>query len=92
MTILTKLGSIGESPDFVAFMAHSCFAFAAISFAHTHLSVAVIVSIVLAAVKEFVFDLKYETTPPQTVKDSALDFAGYLVGIVVAWGFWRVGW
>jgi hypothetical protein len=36
-----------------------------------------------AAVKEFWYDLKFEL-PKQTLKDSALDFTFYMVGIVVA--------
>lgn len=46
-------------------------------------SVAVLAALVVAAGKEFWYDLKYEKYPPQTVMDSAVDFAEYCVGIAL---------
>lgn len=43
------------------------------------------VFIILAVLKEFWYDLTFEL-PRQTLADSALDFAFYMLGIVVAVG------
>jgi hypothetical protein len=36
--------------------------------------------------KEFFWDSNFEKNPPQTFKDNAQDFCGYLGGIALAWG------
>ena len=78
---------IGESPTFVAFMAHMWFAFGVLAIlAHFGVTLwaTVPVGVVLAGCKEFWFDLRYERHPPQTLADSALDFAGYMAGVGLA--------
>jgi hypothetical protein len=41
---------------------------------------ALILGTLLAALKEYWFDLRYETDPKQTLADSTLDFTFYLLG------------
>ena len=60
---------------------------AVLTVAHFHAGTAtfvafVVVFNVLAAAKEFWYDLRYEL-PKQTLDDSALDFFGYCAGIVI---------
>ncbi len=78
MKIVSLIGIIGENPNFIAFMAHSFFA--AFIFSLFPSWTAVAVFYVIAAFKEFWYDIKYETNPSQTYADSALDFVGYLTG------------
>lgn len=74
-----NLANITESPNFVAFMAHMFGAFTVlIFFPHIYTIIALTIA---AAVKEFWFDPKFETNPPQTIKDGWLDFGGYMAGI-----------
>lgn len=75
------IASLGQNIQFVAFMAHSGFAATVLLIAKGNLWVAGI-GILLALAKEFWFDMKYETSPPQTIMDSVEDFAGYLAGII----------
>jgi hypothetical protein len=79
---------IAENPAFVAFNAHSGFAFICVAVA-THHSVSYVVAatcvLVLAAVKEFYVDIHFEDSPPQTYADGALDFVGYAAGVALAW-------
>lgn len=76
--------SIGESPAFVAFNAHCWFAAVVVHlmlrFGMTT-TVAVVAAVGLAAFKEFFIDLRYETSPRQTLADSEQDFYGYCAGI-----------
>ncbi len=87
MTIQSEIAKIGESQDFVTAMAHAWFA-CSVMLILGHWGVTAWISaplcVALAAAKEFVYDLRYEKTPPQTVWMSAADFAEYLAGIVVA--------
>jgi hypothetical protein len=82
MSIISFIADTGENPNFVAFMAHSGVAFFVMTLAHGSYTAAAI-CIGAALAKEYGFDLRYEKNPPQTVKDSTLDFAGYLTGIVL---------
>lgn len=76
--------------DYGWFMAHSGWA-ALIIFASwtlflqprvtTYTSVGLVI---FAALKEYWYDATYES-PKQTFKDNTEDFAGYCVGITVAW-------
>lgn len=82
MSLASFIAETGENENFVAFMAHSGFAFFVMTLGHGSLTVAAVCT-GLALAKEYGFDLRYETNPPQTVKDSTLDFIGYLTGIVL---------
>lgn len=78
------IGQVGENPNFIAFQAHCWFAFSCVVTAthfHVPLVVAATCAAALAAVKEFWFDIRYETA--QTYTDGALDFAGYAAGIAL---------
>jgi hypothetical protein len=82
---------------FLAFMAHSGWAClyllsvdiygSAISPAHTIIirAVATALMIAFAAVKEFVYDARFEI-PKQTSFDNWTDFGGYCAGLALAWG------
>jgi hypothetical protein len=87
MNIFTKvaswISSIGENQNFIAFMAHAGATYFVISnFGHTNHWV-IWTTLSLCVIKEFWFDLKYETNPPQTIDDSILDFSGYMTGLVL---------
>lgn len=87
MSLSSRIASIGENVNFVAFMAHSGFAFFVMIvawLAGAPLGVTAGFCVVLALMKEFWFDLRYETTPPQTVWNSMLDFIGYMTGLALA--------
>ena len=86
-SIAAQIGKIGENPAFVTAMAHCWFAFAVLAAAARYgitLWVAVPAFVLLAGAKEFIFDLKFETTPPQTVFSSGEDFAEYMLGVALA--------
>ena len=86
MSKLTALISgIGENPKFIAFMAHSGVAATVLLlFSGWHQYAAAGAAVIAAGAKEFIYDLKYEKTPPQTLADSTGDFIGYLTGIAFA--------
>ena len=86
-TVAAEVAKVGETPNFITAMAHMWFACSALLIlAHYGLTlwIGAPLCVALAAGKEFWFDLRYETTPPQTVFMSAADFAEYLAGIAVA--------
>ena len=87
MTIQSEIAKIGESPAFITAMAHAWFA-CSVMLILGHWGVTAWISaplcVALAAAKEFVYDLRDEKTPPQTVWMSASDFSEYLAGIVLA--------
>lgn len=81
------IATIGENPNFIAFMAHSMTVAFGLSLLRNqpHLvKLGAVTVILLAALyKEYVFDLKEEQNPPQTIMDSTYDFIGYAVGIIL---------
>jgi hypothetical protein len=83
-TISAFIAALGENPAFVAFNAHCWFAFSVVYVLASHgvpeLPLAAIVCLV-AVVKEFWFDARYEQNPPQTFWDNLDDAAGYAVGM-----------
>ncbi|MGH8280691.1 MAG: hypothetical protein ACRERZ_00720 [Gammaproteobacteria bacterium] len=81
--IIAWLSQTGENPAFIAFNAHCWFACSVILATKGNPWVAGI-GIVVAGLKEFWFDMRYETTPPQTFGDSLEDFSGYMIGLVIA--------
>ena len=93
MTLSAKIARLGENPTFIAAMAHCWFAFAAVVCIAHYLPTALVIPacLAIASVKEFWFDLKYETTPPQTFADSMIDFIGYAAGMAIAVGWVAVG-
>ena len=72
-----KLAAFTSSAEFVAYMAHMWFAYAAVTF-NPYLAFPIFV---LTGAKEFWFDIKYEQG--ETLKSGALHFAGYVTGIVL---------
>ncbi len=54
---------------------------AAFLWGHVAAVIAAVLLTAYAAVKEFWYDLKYETDPVQNWKDSLLDFSMYMVGM-----------
>lgn len=87
MSIQSDIAKVGQSPEFVVAMAHAWFACSVLLIlAHWGLTlwIGAPVCIAIAAAKEFWFDLHYETLPPQTLLDSALDFSEYMAGLALA--------
>jgi hypothetical protein len=77
MSLSSFIAKTGQNPDFVAFMAHSGFAYFVV-----HQGFPWWAAVVLAAFKEVIFDPAYEVN--QTVwPDGALDFSGYAAGIAL---------
>jgi hypothetical protein len=87
MSLSSFIAGLGDNQNFLAFNAHWGFAFFLMTLA-AHFHVALIpVALVLsgiACVKEFWFDVKYETNPPQNYWDGLGDWAGYALGIALA--------
>lgn len=87
MSIQSEIAKIGQSPEFVVAMAHAWFACSVLLIlAHWGLTLWICapLCVAIAAAKEFWFDLHYETLPPQTLLDSATDFAEYMAGLALA--------
>lgn len=86
MTFTAMIAATGENPKFIVANAHAWFAFFVVASLSHWLPVALVIlaCLMLAAVKEFWFDLRYEATPKQTIMDSLGDLAGYVAGIVIA--------
>ncbi len=81
------IAKLGQSQVFVTAMAHAWFAYAVIATCvHFGINVWLLIlpCVLIAAGKEYWFDLRYETKPPQTVIESTQDFLEYLAGIALA--------
>lgn len=84
------IGTTGENQLFIDFMAHGGISgffvllSAAPVFPRGTLYMVAGIAYIVAAIKEFWFDLKYEANPKQTLLDSERDFAGYFTGITLA--------
>ena len=77
MSLSSFIAKTGQNPDFVAFMAHSGFAYFVV-----HQGFPWWAALVLAGIKEFWFDPRYEVN--QFIwPDGVLDFSGYSVGIIL---------
>lgn len=84
--VTSWIGKIGENAKFITAQAHIWFACAFVLAWPNHmmrLYGAAAVAVV-AALKEFWFDLRFEQSPPQTLADSALDYLEYCIGIAIA--------
>jgi hypothetical protein len=85
MSLSSFIAKIAQNTDFGYFMAHSMTAYFV---THQLLRLGyiwptVIGLVTIAAWKEFYWDMRNETNPPQTYADGALDFSGYATGIVL---------
>ncbi len=80
----TLIAKVGQSPDFGYFFAHSQTAAVVVSRVPKGTPRLIFggILVLVALYKEFVFDLKKEKNPPQTVLDSTKDFVGYIVGLI----------
>lgn len=74
-----KVAQIGTAPLFIAFNAHFWAAGFVVLASPPHAAVFA-GTLLAAALKEFYFDAKYETTPKQTTFDNVTDFLGYAAG------------
>ena len=81
--ITDYISGIGENPKFIAFMAHAGVACSVLLMLKASWTAAVVM-LGLAFIKEFWYDLRYETAPVQTIEDSFWDFVGYCTGIYAA--------
>jgi hypothetical protein len=80
--LMAWIAALGQNIQFVAFWAH--FFTAAWLVEHLPHKPFVAVSIIIfAAAKEFLFDSRYETNPPQTFMDNLQDFLGWAGGAVI---------
>ena len=80
------IAGTGEQPKFIAAAGHSGWAFIfstlTIRLGAPYLPTLIVWALIFA-LKEFWFDLKRERFPPQTILDSAGDYAGYLLGLAL---------
>lgn len=79
------IGRLGPKPEFITDMAHIFFAaFVVLFVLRTGAPYVPVIggAAALAAVKEFWFDIEYET-PRQTYLDGLVDFVGYAIGIAI---------
>ena len=74
-----KIAQVGESPFFITLNAHFWAAGFVVLASPPHAAVFA-GTLLAAAIKEFYFDAKYETTPKQTTFDNVTDFLGYAAG------------
>lgn len=92
--LITWISALGQNVQWIAFWAH--FGVAALIVEHVNhrehdpLYVLTVVMI-LAAVKEFYYDAKYEKNPSQTFIDNLEDWLGWCLGGLFGFGF-AVGW
>jgi hypothetical protein len=77
MNLISKLG---QNAQFVGGCAHFFFAGYVVFALHSYALATAIVITAGASVKEFWFDAKYETAPPQTFVDNLEDFLTYAAG------------
>ena len=87
MNIASSIAKIGTNDTFIAFNAHCWFAFAVVSF-YPH-PITYIVGLVLALLKEFWFDAKYEV-PKQTFLTNLTDFCGYAAGLAIGLFWYKI--
>lgn len=79
------IAKIGVQPWWIALNAHCWFAFSVtIVFGHYRWFLPLAIS--LAAFKEYYLDARNEV-PKQTFADNTEDFAGYMLGILLAFGY-----
>lgn len=94
MSLKDLINRANASPTYVSIMEHSGWGCIITTFAywfvrrwHPHVPIDVALWLVplvlLAAWKEFYYDMHYES-PPQTVGDSAIDFVGYILGLLIS--------
>lgn len=75
------IASTGQNIQFVAFFAHFFTAAYIVSRFHGDSRIALFgVIVVVAAIKEYVFDARDELNPPQTFLDNTEDFLGWSLG------------
>ena len=85
MSIAKWIANLGQNIQFVAFAAH--LGIAALIVEHMPQPFYIMLAVfVVAGIKEFVFDARYEKNPPQTFTDNMQDWLGYAVGAGL--GYW----
>jgi hypothetical protein len=81
MSLSSFIARVGTSPSWITDNAHFWFAYAVVLTSRQAWMVLPV--ILLALVKEFWFDAKFEV-PKQTFADNMTDFLGYTLGSIVA--------
>jgi hypothetical protein len=74
------IAKLGQSAQFVGGCAHFFFAGYVVFALHSYALTAAVAITTFASVKEFWFDAKYETDPPQTFVMNLEDFLTYAAG------------
>ncbi|HKM83867.1 MAG TPA: hypothetical protein VJY15_23290, partial [Candidatus Acidoferrum sp.] len=82
--ITTWIAGLGKNIQFVAFFAHLGVAALVVELIPFHLYAKLAV-LVAGAVKEFYFDAKYETDPPQSFADNLEDWFGWAIGAALGY-------
>lgn len=89
--ILTFLRTLQSNPWFITLAIHAWLGallvlYFGVKFP-THRVLICVIGVLVAAAKEFVYDHHWEI-PPQPYKNGAQDFAGYMIGGIIAIGAW----
>jgi hypothetical protein len=93
---MAKPGDWMENPQNLANIGHALAGYSVlltvVLFSHHWLPIAIVEGLLVTYVmtKEFWYDLKYETG--ETVKSSAVDALGYLIGNAIAWALVLFAW
>jgi hypothetical protein len=91
-TITKWISALGQNEQFLGFVCH--FGVAALLCEHTfHYDpiIPVLLFAIGGGLKEFYWDAKYETDPPQSFTDNLSDWIGWVSGALFGMGF-AVGW
>jgi len=84
---MNLIARLGQNPQFVASFAHAGVAFILVEHLPGNPLYWALGMTAYALVKEYYFDPKFETNPPQTFWDNTLDFATYMIG---AWSAYLI--
>jgi len=79
-SISSLIAELGQSIQFVAACAHFFAAGYFVMLFHKHAIWVALIITGAASIKEFWFDAKYETSPPQTFTDEIEDWTSWIVG------------
>lgn len=91
MSWTNKIATLGQNIQFVAFFAHAGVSYFVIDVAPEPVKMWLAwLIVVLAGIKEFYFDARYEKNPPQTFWDNLEDWLGWSVGVVLGFRLWEI--
>lgn len=89
--MIKKISALGQNIQFVAFFAHAGVSYFIIDVASDSCKMPLaLLIIVLAGIKEFYFDARFEKDPPQTFWDNLEDWLGWSLGVILGFHLWEL--